>query len=189
MKARAQAKVRTDAEPVVVDALDTQARVQFLYRRHRDEVYRLALRYGRGDPAWAEDVTQDVFVSLCRTIHKLEDWDDLGRWFYRVTHNCCLSRLRRSKAMNAPGVRWVLRRNSEVDDERRAVHRMGLRRVLEVVDALEPKQRLAFCMYYIDGLEQAEIGEILGFSKSYVCRLVKRARAAVDASGLEVGNA
>ena len=40
-------------------------RVATLYRQHRDQVYRLALRYGRGDRQWAEDVTQDVFVSLC----------------------------------------------------------------------------------------------------------------------------
>jgi RNA polymerase sigma-70 factor (ECF subfamily) len=43
-------------------------------------------------------------------------------------------------------------------------------------------------MYYIDGLEQAEIGEILGFSKSYVCKLIKRARASVEAAGWEVGD-
>jgi RNA polymerase sigma-70 factor (ECF subfamily) len=179
-------KVRAEAQDAAVDEVDVRARVQWLYRRHRDEVYRLALRYGRGDPAWAEDVTQDVFVSLCRNVHKLEDWGDLGRWFYRVTHNCCLSRLRRSSTWDA--FRSLLGRAVEVDDERRAVHRVGLRRVLEVVDRLEPRQRLAFCMYHLDGLEQAEIGDILGVSKSYVCKLIQRARAAIEAEGWEVGD-
>jgi RNA polymerase sigma-70 factor (ECF subfamily) len=179
-------KIRVDPQAAEVDEVDVRARVQWLYRRHRDEVYRLALRYGRGDPTWAEDVTQDVFVSLCRNVHRLEDWGDLGRWFYRVTHNCCLSRMRRAATRET--IRWLLGRGAVVDDERRAVHRQGLRRVLEVVDGLEPRQRIAFCMYYLDGLEQAEIGEMLGFSKSYVCKLIKRARASVEAAGWEVGD-
>lgn len=177
-------KARAESQAAAVDEVDVRARVQWLYRRHRDEVYRLALRYGRGDPAWAEDITQDVFVSLCRNVHRLEDWGDLGRWFYRVTHNCCLTRMRRSLTREA--LRALLGRQPDVDDERRAVHREGLRRVLEVVDRLEPRQRMAFCMYYIDGLEQQEIGDILGFSKSYVCKLIKRAKAAVEAEGWEV---
>jgi RNA polymerase sigma-70 factor, ECF subfamily len=151
------------------------ARVDVLYRRHRDEVYRLALRYG--DPGWAEDVTQDVFVTLCHTIERLDEHGDLRGWFYRVTHNRCLSRLRRRSVRENPAVCWLLgsQRQAPEDPEREAVHRQGVRRVLALVDALPVKQRLAFCMYHLDGKEQAEIGAILGYSKSYVCKLIKRA--------------
>lgn len=158
---------------------DTRTRVRTLYRRHRDEVYRLALRYGRGDPAWAEDVVQDVFVTLCRKIDRLDDDTDLGGWFYRVTHNRCLSRLRRRAVADSPAVRWLLGGRRISHDDRRAEHRTGLHEVFALVDALEPKQRLAFCMYHLDGMEQAEIGEVLGISKSYVCKLIKRATASI----------
>lgn len=171
-----------------VDEVDVRARVQWLYRRHRDDVYRLALRYGRGDPAWAEDVTQDVFVTLCGKIGDLEQWDDLGRWFYRVTHNCCLSRMRKAAVMDAPAVRWLLGRRAEANDGRQALHRAGLTQIFAVVDELPPKQGIAFCMYYLDGTEQAEIGEMLGLSKSYVCKLIKRARASLVAKGWEMGD-
>jgi len=166
---------------LVGEEVDTRARVRALYRSHRDEVYRLALRYGRGDPAWAEDIVQDVFVKLCRSIDGLEGDDDLGGWFYRVTHNCCLSRLRRRAIAQSPAVRWLLGRRGVSDDDRRAEHRTGLREVFAFVDALAPKQRLAFCMYHLDGMEQAEIGEVLGVSKSYVCKLIKKATAAIEA--------
>lgn len=164
---------------LVHEDADTRTRVRTLYRRHRDEVYRLALRYGSGDPAWAEDIAQDVFVTLCRKIDQLDDDTDLGGWFYRVTHNRCLSRLRRRAVAESPAVRWLLGRRRVVQDGERAEHRTGLREVFELVDALEPKQRVAFCMYHLDGMEQAEIGEVLGFSKSYVCKLIKRATAAI----------
>ena len=166
---------------LVDEAVDTRARVRMLYSGHRNEVYRLALRYGRGDPAWAEDVVQDVFVTLCRKIEQLDDEEDLGGWFYRVTHNRCLSRLRRQAVAESPAVRWLLGRRSVSNDDRRAEHRAGLQEVFRFVDALEPKQRLAFCMYHLDGMEQAEIGDVLGVSKSYVCKLIKKATSAIEA--------
>jgi RNA polymerase sigma-70 factor, ECF subfamily len=49
-----------------------------------------------------------------------------------------------------------------------------------VLDTLSPKERVAFCMYHLDGLEQAEIGAILGFTKSYVCKLIKRAESRLE---------
>ncbi len=168
----------------------TAARVASLYRQHRDHVYRLALRYGRGDRTWAEDVTQDVFVSLCKVIDKLEDDDALKGWFYRVATNRCLSRLRREGVANSPAVRWLLGRAARVPEnpEAQVAERRDLRRVDAMLDALPPKQRIAFCMYRLDGKEQAEIGEILGFSKSYVCKLVKRAEATIREAGWEVGD-
>ena len=168
---------------------DDAARVAALYRQHRDRVYRIALRYARGDGAWAEDVTQDVFVSLCRTLHRLDDDADMQGWFYRVTQNACLSRLRRHAMMNAPGVRWLLgRRTREPDDvEQAAAHRQGVRRIFDVLDTLAPKERVAFCMYHLDGREQAEIGAILGFTKSYVCKLIKRAESRLKEDGWTVG--
>lgn len=165
---------------LVHEGVDTRTRVRTLYRLHRDDVYRLALRYGQGDPAWAEDIVQDVFVTLCRKVDKLEDDADLGGWFYRVTHNRCLSRLRRRAVAQSPAVRWLLGRRGVSHDDRRAEHRAGLHEVFTFVDALQPKQRLAFCMYHLDGMEQAEIGEVLGVSKSYVCKLIKRATTAIE---------
>jgi len=165
-------------------------RVARLYRQHRDQVYRLALRYGRGDRTWAEDVTQDVFVSLCKVIDKLEDDAALKGWFYRVATNRCLSRLRRETVANSPAVRWLLGRAASVpeDPEAQATERRDLRRVDAVLGELPPKQRIAFCMYRVDGKEQAEIGQILGFSKSYVCKLIKRAEEKIRAAGWEVGD-
>lgn len=166
------------------------ARVAALYREHRDQVYRLALRYGRGNRTWAEDVTQDVFVSLCKVIDRLEDDEALKGWFYRVATNRCLSRLRRETVANAPAVRWLLGRSARLpeDPEAQTAERRDLQRVDAVLETLPPKQRIAFCMYRLDGKEQQEIGEILGFSKSYVCKLIKRAEAKIRAAGWEVGD-
>lgn len=172
------------------DAGARSARVASLYRQHRDQVYRLALRYGRGDRTWAEDITQDVFVSLCKVVDRLDDDEALKGWFYRVATNRCLSRLRRETVANAPAVRWLLGRSarSPADPEALTTERRDLQRVDAVLEALPPKQRIAFCMYRLDGKEQQEIGDILGYSKSYVCKLIKRAESKIRAAGWEVGD-
>src|SRR5687768_17082387 len=139
-------------------------RVDALYRRHHALVYRLALRYGRGDAAWAEDVTQEVFVALFDVLARHDERDGLEPWFYRVTTNRCLNRLRRERVRQAAPVRWLLGEKSTrpVDPERLAAAREGLGQAWVVLDELAPKERVAFCMYYLDGKRLTEIGELIG---------------------------
>lgn len=167
----------------------TEQRVDALYRRYHEMVYRLALRYGHGDAASAEDVTQEVFLRLFDVVDRLDEREGLEPWFYRVTVNRCINRLRRERVRNAAPVRWLLRGGVKqpIDPERQAAAREGLSQAWTVLDALPPKERVAFCMYYVDGKRQAEIGEILGHGKSYVCKLIKRAEERVRALGWVVG--
>lgn len=163
--------------------------VDALYRQHRDRVYRLALRYGGGSRAWAEDVTQEVFLRLIGVLDRLEDHAALDGWFYRVTTNRCLNRLRRERLRSAPAVRWLLGRRAPepVDPERLAGVREKLMRAWDVLETLPPKERVAFCMHYLDGRKQIEVAEILGHSKGYICKLIKRAESRVREAGWEVG--
>src|SRR5262245_28442646 len=76
-----------------IDPASVAARVDIrdAYERHRHDVFRLALRYGAGRRAWAEDVTQEVFVRLMEIVDRLDAPSDLGAWLYRVTANHCVS--------------------------------------------------------------------------------------------------
>jgi DNA-directed RNA polymerase specialized sigma24 family protein len=48
---------------------------------------------------------------------------------------------------------------------------------------------MCFWMRHVDGLTQPEIGEILGFRKSYVCKLLQRAEAALASADDETDHA
>lgn len=174
-----------DARPV---ELPLSVRVDALYRRHHVLVYRLALRYGRGNAAWAEDVTQEVFLCLLGVLERLDEREGLEPWLYRVTTNRCLNRLRRERVREAAPVRWLLgaKTKDPVDPERLAAAREGLDQAWGALDALSPKERVAFCMYHLDGKLLTEIGELIGHSKGYVCKLIKRAETHVRAAGWEV---
>jgi RNA polymerase sigma-70 factor (ECF subfamily) len=158
----------------------TRSRVAELYRRHAPSAYRLALRYGRGNRQWAEDLVHDVFVEIHRDAERIAAMENPGGWIYRAVTHRCLSRLQRERFLNAPVVRWILRSEPVESDPAVLGHaRDELGRVFEAVNALPDKQRLCFWMYHVDGMTQPQIAEILGFRKSYVCKLLKRADEAV----------
>jgi RNA polymerase sigma-70 factor, ECF subfamily len=166
------------------------ARVGRMYRRYHPLVYRLALRYGRGDAAWAEDITQEVFLRLFDVVHRLVEGDGLEGWFYRVTTNRCLNRLRRERLRNATPLRWLLGGPTPepVDPERLTAAKQGLHQAWDALESLAPKERIAFCMHHLDGRHLDEIGAVLGHSKGYVCKLVQRAQARIRMQGWEVGD-
>ena len=67
-----------------------------------------------------------------------------------------------------------------------ADNREELAHAWRVVEALPPKERVAFCMHHLDGKRQIEIAATLGHSKGYVCKLLKRAEARVRERGWEI---
>jgi RNA polymerase sigma-70 factor, ECF subfamily len=175
------------APPAAVAAFEVEA----LYRRHHRFVFRLALRYGKGNTAWAEDVTQDVFVDLFKVVHTLTDLDDMEGWLYRTTTNRCFNRLRRERFLALAPVRWLLgeRQPEPRPPDALAAARADLRRAFDALDTLPLKERVAFSMYYLDEKEQEEIGRVLGHSKSYVCKLIQRAVARLRDAGWEINHA
>ncbi|MEM7678056.1 MAG: sigma-70 family RNA polymerase sigma factor [Myxococcota bacterium] len=156
-----------------------------LYRAHRDRVFHLALRYAAGDAALAEDITQDVFVTLWRRYPTLEDLEDLGGWLYRVTTNRCLSHLRRERLRHSV-LRVLGLGPKSVDPEPEVLARADVARVLAVVRMLPPKERVVFSMRFLDDKSQDEIARVLGHSKGYVSKLVHRAVARIRAAGWQV---
>lgn len=170
---------------------EAAAVVERLYRQHHALVYRLALRYGRGRKAWADDVTQDVFVDLMRALPALRDVESMEGWLYRAATHRCLKRLRRERFLELPAVRWLLGAPHEepVHPEVAAIARHDLKRAFDALHTLPLKERVAFSMFHLDGKSQDEIGEVLGHGKSYVCKLIQRATERLRALGWEVPGA
>jgi RNA polymerase sigma-70 factor (ECF subfamily) len=162
-------------------------RVERLYDRHKNQVFHLALRYGRGNASWAEDVAQEVFLQLFEAIEGLDD-DDLSGWFYRVTTNRCLNKLKRERFMSSPLVQFFLGRHRAnfVDPESIALARADLSSAFRAVGALPPKERIAFFMRYVDDKDLEDIAEMLGHSKGYVSKLIDRARQRLGEAGWRV---
>ena len=65
-----------------------------LYRAHLGQVYALCLRL-TGQPALAEDCTQECFIAAWRALPRFEGRSQLSTWLHRIAVNTVLAHRRR----------------------------------------------------------------------------------------------
>src|SRR5688500_17321718 len=64
-----------------------------LLEGHRDRVYNITYRM-LGNRAEAEDVAQEVFITVFKTIDTFREESKFSTWLYRVTVNHCKNRIK-----------------------------------------------------------------------------------------------
>jgi len=150
--------------------------VEQCFAEHHDFVFRLAMRYGAGDRAWAEDVAQDVFIALLHTLEHGAPIQEIRAWLYRTTTNRCLTCLRRDRFLELPAVSLVLgmRMHRPATPEDLGIVDDGLRLVHRVLGRCSGKERVCFYMYHVDNLTMEAIAQALGHTKGYVSKLLSR---------------
>jgi RNA polymerase sigma-70 factor (ECF subfamily) len=134
-----------------------------LFRIHRQDVARLAQRM-LGRAAELDDIVQEVFLQVHRSIRDFRHGARFSTWLYRVTVNVVLMHRRAAKSRpvfgEAPeGVAAVDQRpyaDEQLERERRlqAFHRL--------LDRLSEKKRLVFVLHELEGLAPGEIAKIVG---------------------------
>lgn len=150
---------------------------------HRPTVLRIA-RHILGDPAMAEDATQDVFVRLQLALPGFRGDAELGTWLYRITLNICRDHLRRQRSR-----KWAA--PSRSDDETGETERVasGLdpdpaasldaerarRFVRAAIARLPDDQREAVLLRYVSDLSYAEIAQITSTPPGTVASRIYRA--------------
>jgi RNA polymerase sigma factor (sigma-70 family) len=171
---------------------DTAAHLEQVYAAHRDHIYRLGLRYGGNRPAFAEDLTHDVFLKLLKSGSSLEQIEEMGAWLHTAAANLAVSRLRAEKSLLGRFKR-LLGRAVRPADARSPQDTLELHEsaalATRALASLPPRQRVAVCMKLLDGATQREIAAALAISEASVSRLLARARKRIEAVKAEVGDA
>src|SRR5215831_2532489 len=148
-----------------------QQRFHELYHRYYRRVYSTCLRITQ-NVAESEDLTQDIFIHLFRTIGTFRGESAFTTWLHRVTVNHVLMHLRkcqrRAERTTGNGELPVYITRGTRDPRRmRIVDRILL---LEVFAKLPEGYRQAVVLYDIEGLEHSEIAKkrdrSVGTSKS-----------------------
>lgn len=143
-----------------------------LVRRHRDPVYRIALRM-LADPRRAEDATQDVLLQAWRSLDSFRGEARFGTWLHRITVNRCLN-LRRAEHPTDDLPEDVADRAAST--EARVEGRLELEDVRRAVAGLTPDQRAVFVLRELEGCSYAGIAATLEVSEQAVKSRLHRAR-------------
>ncbi|MDD5557394.1 MAG: RNA polymerase sigma factor [bacterium] len=149
-----------------------------IYRASADYVYTIAVGI-TGNGADAEEVAQDVFLTVHRKLRRFRFRSSFKTWLYRVAVNRALGTLRKTSRRRARQVEYD-------DDASYGVERGGAaagaereddrRRLEALLGALNPDQRACIVLREIEGMRYAEIAETLGVNINTVRTRLKRAR-------------
>lgn len=173
-----QRKKATMKEPVDPQVPEQDLNWESIVEQHSDRVYRLALRL-TGNRHDAEDLTQEVFVRVFRSLHTYTPGTFEG-WLHRITTNLFLDTARRKQrirfdtlsderasrlasASPAPEIAYA---DLNFEDD-----------VEAALASLPPDFRAAVVLCDIEGLSYEEIADILGAKLGTVRSRIHRGRA------------
>ncbi len=141
---------------------------ELLYGLHKRRVYSLCLRM-TGNPASAEDLTQEAFLQLFRKIGTFRGESAFSTWLHRMSVNVVLMQLRKKSLPvvtlddTGDGDDEGPRKELGGPDERLAgsIDRLRLQRA---IDELPPGYRTIFVLHDVEGYEHNEIASMIGCS-------------------------
>src|SRR3954465_290992 len=148
-----------------------------LYRAHAGRLYSLAFRM-LGNPADAEDMLQEIFLSAHRKLESFRGDAALGTWLYRLAMNQILDHVR-SRAARTGQLTDGLDDATLLADATghrladRAIDRIDLERALA---ELPEGCRAAFVLHDVEGLEHREVSDVLGIAEGTSKSQVHKAR-------------
>jgi RNA polymerase sigma-70 factor (ECF subfamily) len=184
-KIKPETEVNSDEELIAKFTKGCIFSYEELVKRYETKVHNLSMRLTR-NPEDAEEVLQDVFITVYRKISGFEGKSKFSSWLYRITVNAAFMKLRKKKQdqtvslddmlphlqnkaitqMNAFGARSdSLATNNEI------------RALLEgAIAKLPDDYRAVFILRDMDGLSNKEVGKILDLSIPAVKSRLHRSR-------------
>ena len=162
----------TEAELIDSCLRGSQAAQKQLYERFAGKMMAVCLRYAQ-TTFEAEDVLQDGFVTVFRTLGGFRRECPLEFWVRRIMVNAALRQHRR----NAPLVAVSDGDYPEtLSSEEFTLSNYNFQELLAMVQKLAPRYRTVFNLYAIEGYTHREIGELLGISEGTSKSQYSRAR-------------
>ncbi len=140
-----------------------QAQGQF-YHAYRSEIARNLHRIMGPNRRTTEleDVLQDVFMEVFRSIASFRGEAQFTTWLYRVCINVALQRMRKAKRLREIPAAKFGDTVSEATPERNYTARCEIDAVYRLLDHLSDKKRVVFILHEIEGRQPREIAELVG---------------------------
>ena len=177
-----------------------------LFLRYGQPISGLTNRLVR-DPLLAEDLTQETFFRVLRSLDRVDDGFNFSAWIHRIATNLCYDELRRRKRGQGPtnpeegpratpaavGVEpdLVLQSLPDTDmaghPEDALTMRELRREVWGVAAKLPENYRTVLSLRELQGLSYSGIAQVMGLSESAIETLLHRARKRFKAEYLYLG--
>jgi len=153
-----------------------------LVKEHEKTVYNFAFKICR-NPEQAENIMQETFFSMVKSLHQFDGNSKLTTWLYRIVSNHCLMAYRKKKN------EFLSFDDEEVNAEHKiskdwsaipsnAIENNELKNILDkAISKLSPDYRIVFILRDVNGYSTEETGKIANLSVPAVKSRLHRARA------------
>jgi RNA polymerase sigma-70 factor (ECF subfamily) len=148
---------------------------------YQDSIYNLCV-YMIGDPANAEDVTQEVFLKAYQKLKSFTPNATIYTWLYRIAVNTCIDYKRKTSfesifkhQYSEDIIENEIATPSESKEETTDSEQLGFA-LKRAINKLSEKLKAVVILYEMDGLSYEEIAEALDISIGTVKSRLSRAR-------------
>jgi len=157
---------------------DTRA-FRRLVERYQGFAYSLAFRF-TCEAGSAEDIVQEAFIRVWKNLSRYRAEVKFSTWLYTIVTNRCLDylRSRQGRSRRHTVDEQHLRTTAGTQDTDSELNRQELlAAILQLADALSPKQRAVFILRDLEGLPVEEVGDILSMSAGNIKSNLHHARS------------
>ncbi len=158
---------------------------QLLLNTFSEKVYNLSFSILQNQED-AEDITQEIFVTVYLSISQFKGDSKLSTWIYRITVNKCHELIRKRSRKKRFGFITSLER---IDFEKQLSENFNFMHpgielekkersaiLFSAINQLPENQKIAFTMHKIEGMSYEETAQIMNVSLSSVESLMFRAK-------------
>lgn len=157
---------------------------RFLVDTYQDLVYNTAFSIVQNEED-AEDVAQEVFIQVFKSIHSFKGESKLSTWLYRIATTRSLDLLRSRKSKKRFGfIQRLFGEGNEPLHEIPDFNHPGIAmdrkenaaKLFRAINQLPDNQRIAFTLHKLEDLSYQEISEVMSTSVAAVESLMHRAK-------------
>jgi RNA polymerase sigma factor (sigma-70 family) len=147
---------------------DTAA-FSYLVDRYSDMVYSLALKMLKNETD-AEDLTQEIFIAVFKSLDKFKGNSKFSTWIYRITYNKAVSKLRKTSWIKFSEVEKAADHQTEEYGEQPGLTSSDeqLQQLEAAVEALPDDEQVLIMLYYYENESVEAIASITSLSESNV---------------------
>ena len=163
-----------------------------LVRKHQKSVHALAWRK-LGDFHLAEEITQDAFLRVYKSLSTLKDPNQFAGWLYVIVDRLCINWIQRNKYVmqsledtptdEIEEVSYTHHVSEQLDMETAEQRHKIVKRLLE---RLPESERTVVTLHYLGEMKVKDISKFLGVSANTIKSRLSRARKRLQAQGDEL---
>lgn len=179
-----EVSAKSDSELVKEVRKGNQNSFEELISRYSHKAFGLATRL-TGSREDAEEVLQDVFITVFKKIDGFEEKSSFSSWLYRITVNSALMKIRKKRQQRVTHLEDLEPHEKErlynLHDNSLALDEQSLQKelqivIIEAISHLPAEYRPVFVLRDVDGLSTKQVGKILNLTAPAVKSRLHRSR-------------